>query len=97
MADLPIGVVIRMYRKRAKLSQNELADRIGVMRTYISKVENAKCMPTVDSVTRLAEGLGTNGWRILRRAERARAKLEESEMHHGPVDACTLPEAGVAS
>ncbi|MEP0365700.1 MAG: helix-turn-helix transcriptional regulator [Cyclobacteriaceae bacterium] len=36
------GQIIKSRRKELKLSQNELADRIGKQRPYISRIENGE-------------------------------------------------------
>jgi len=46
-----------MFRQRAGLSQRQLAMRMQVPRTYVSKIENEKAMPTLSSLQRLASAL----------------------------------------
>ncbi len=45
-------------RKRAQLTQQQLADKTGIDRTDISKLENGKTNPTINLLQRIAEGLG---------------------------------------
>jgi transcriptional regulator with XRE-family HTH domain len=52
-----IGERIREARKRAALSQEALADRIGVNRSYLSLVENGKSSPTFEFVEKIAGGM----------------------------------------
>jgi transcriptional regulator with XRE-family HTH domain len=52
-----IGQHIRKARKLAGLSQEELADRIKVNRSYLSLVENGKSSPTFEFLEKLAGGL----------------------------------------
>ncbi|MBM3324852.1 MAG: helix-turn-helix transcriptional regulator [Calditrichaeota bacterium] len=52
-----IGERIREARKRAGLSQEALADRIGVNRSYLSLVENGKSSPTFEFVEKIAGGM----------------------------------------
>ena len=54
---LPIAQAIRSLRLRAGLSQRQLATRMCVPRTYVSKIENEKACPTLSSLERLAEAL----------------------------------------
>ena len=42
---------------RNGLSQRQLALRMGVPRTYVSKIENEKATPTLSSLARLAAAL----------------------------------------
>jgi transcriptional regulator with XRE-family HTH domain len=48
---------VRDLRRVRNLSQRQLAGRMGVPRTYISKIENGKAMPTLSSLDRLARAL----------------------------------------
>ena len=48
---------IRSLRLRSGLSQRQLALRMGVPRTYVSKIENEKATPTLSSLARLANAL----------------------------------------
>ncbi len=50
-------MAIRNLRLRAGLSQRQLAQRMRVPRTYVSKIENEKACPTLSSLERLAEAL----------------------------------------
>lgn len=57
---------IRRLRKRNGLSQRELARRMRVPRTYVSKIENDKATPTLASLERLAQAMETNVASLLR-------------------------------
>jgi transcriptional regulator with XRE-family HTH domain len=48
---------IRSLRLRSGLSQRQLAGRMSVPRTYVSKIENEKATPTLSSLERLAKAL----------------------------------------
>jgi len=52
-----IAMAIRSLRLRAGLSQRQLALRMAVPRTYVSKIENDKATPTLSSMERLAKAL----------------------------------------
>src|SRR5215470_20392037 len=51
---------IRGLRLRNGLSQRQLAMRMSVPRTYVSKIENEKATPTLSSLERLAKALEVN-------------------------------------
>jgi transcriptional regulator with XRE-family HTH domain len=53
-----IGERIRDARKLSKYSQEELAERIKVNRSYLSLVENGKSSPTFEFMEKIASGLG---------------------------------------
>src|SRR5215471_33927 len=54
---LQIAASIRMFRQKSGLSQRQLALRMQVPRTYVSKIENEKAVPTLSSLERLAVAL----------------------------------------
>lgn len=56
-SHLRIAAAIRMLRQKSGLSQRQLALRMAVPRTYVSKIENEKAVPTLSSLQRLATAL----------------------------------------
>ena len=52
-----IGQRIRDARRKAGLSQEALADKISVNRSYLSLVENGKSSPTFEFVEKIAQGI----------------------------------------
>jgi transcriptional regulator with XRE-family HTH domain len=54
---LQVADAIRALRRRYGLSQRQLALRMHVPRTYVSKIENEKATPTLSSLQRLATAL----------------------------------------
>ena len=52
-----MAAAIRNLRLRGGLSQRQLALRMSVPRTYVSKIENEKATPTLSSLARLAKAL----------------------------------------
>jgi len=52
-----VAVRIREIRSQRCLSQRQLAAKMEVPRTYISKVENGRALPTLASLERLAAAL----------------------------------------
>src|ERR1700757_4704043 len=63
---------IRSLRLRNGLSQRQLALRMSVPRTYVSKIENEKATPTLSSLERLAKALEVNVPELLSGGERSR-------------------------
>jgi len=55
---IPISLAVKTLRFAAGLSQRQLGLRIGVPRTYITKVETANTEPTVDQLERFATAFG---------------------------------------
>src|SRR5271167_4172407 len=56
-SEIQVATAIRSLRLRSGLSQRQLAMRMGVPRTYVSKIENEKATPTLSSLARLADAL----------------------------------------
>ncbi|HWF67285.1 MAG TPA: helix-turn-helix transcriptional regulator [Acidobacteriaceae bacterium] len=52
-----VAVRLRELRNARHLSQRQLAARLDVPRTYISKIENGRALPTLSSLQRLAAAL----------------------------------------
>jgi transcriptional regulator with XRE-family HTH domain len=66
---LQVAAAVRDLRHVRNLSQRQLAARMGVPRTYISKIENGKAMPTLSSLDRLAKALKVDMATLLRDAK----------------------------
>lgn len=54
------GPAIRRHRELLRISQEELAVRAGIDRTYISGVERGVRNPTLDVMQRIAQALGAD-------------------------------------
>jgi transcriptional regulator with XRE-family HTH domain len=63
---------IRSLRLRNGMSQRQLALRMAVPRTYVSKIENEKATPTLSSLERLARALEVSVPILLSGGERDR-------------------------
>lgn len=73
-AGLQVAGQVREIRRARHLSQRQLASRMQVPRTYISKIENGKAIPTLGSLERLAVALGVSVCHLVRDA---RSRREE--------------------
>ena len=65
-----LGRAIRELRSTAALSQEELAHRIGMHRTYLGGIERGERNPSYTNILRIAEALGIAGSALLAAAER---------------------------
>jgi transcriptional regulator with XRE-family HTH domain len=65
-AGLQVARQVRDIRKARHLSQRQLAGRMLVPRTYISKIENGKAIPTLGSLERLANALDVDISQLVR-------------------------------
>ena len=68
-----IGIAISELRRELGLSQEELAERAGIHRTYVSQLERGIKSPTIAVLLKLSKALNTRPSRILRSIE---AKLD---------------------
>jgi transcriptional regulator with XRE-family HTH domain len=64
-----LGNVISTLRTQAEMSQEELAERAGIHRTYVSQLERGLKTPTVTMLARLAKALNTTASRIMKIVE----------------------------
>jgi transcriptional regulator with XRE-family HTH domain len=65
------GRVVRSGRESRGLSQEELAARAGIHRTYVSSIELGKVRLGLDVAKKVADGLGVALSDLLAEAERA--------------------------
>lgn len=71
-SGIQVARTVREVRRSRNLSQRQLAGRMQVPRTYISKIENGKAMPTLSSLERLAAALEIDICALLRDARSRR-------------------------
>jgi transcriptional regulator with XRE-family HTH domain len=68
-----LGMAIRERREARGLSQEGLAEKANLHRTYVSMVERATRNISVDALNGIADALGLRPSQLMRRAERLRA------------------------
>lgn len=51
-------MTLKELRKKRGMTQEQLANRLGIARSLISKYENGKISPTITTAFRMAEILG---------------------------------------
>jgi transcriptional regulator with XRE-family HTH domain len=73
-SGLRVAAQVRDIRRARHLSQRQLASRMQVPRTYISKIENGKAIPTLGSLERLATALEVDVCQLVRDARSLRAE-----------------------
>lgn len=67
---LSFGEVVREFRRQEHLSQEELAFRCSIDRTYISTIERGKKSTTIKTLLRLGDALKTTPARLLLATEK---------------------------
>lgn len=56
---------LRRHRKAAKLTQEQLGNRVGLHPTEISRLERAVREPRLGTIARLADGLGVGAEKLV--------------------------------
>lgn len=64
-----IGEQLREVRKTAGMSQEELAERAGIHRTYVSLLERNRKSPTLDVLFRVCRALAVRASVVIARVE----------------------------
>jgi transcriptional regulator with XRE-family HTH domain len=82
-SGLDVARAVRDIRRSRKLSQRQLAGRMQVPRTYISKIENGKAIPTLGSLERLAAALDVDVAQLVRDG-RSRREEETTQILADP-------------
>lgn len=54
------GAAVRQHRMLVRLSQEDLADRAGLDRTYVSGIERGKRNPSLRILQKVADALGAD-------------------------------------
>lgn len=54
---MKIGITIRGYRLQKGLSQGDIEKRTGLLRCYLSRVENGHTVPSLDTLSKIANAL----------------------------------------
>lgn len=57
-APFQAGNLLLRVRANLDLTQQELADRAGVKRSYVARIENGQANPTVKSLSRILASVG---------------------------------------
>jgi len=78
-----VAGLVREIRRSRHLSQRQLAGRMQVPRTYISKIENGKAIPTLGSLERLAGALEVEVGQLVR-DERSQRQEEVAAIFADP-------------
>ena len=52
-----IGTTIREYRLQRNMSQGDIEKRTGLLRCYLSRVENGHTVPSLDTLQKIARAL----------------------------------------
>jgi transcriptional regulator with XRE-family HTH domain len=64
-----LGKVLAKHRNISKISQEELADRAGIHRTYVSQIERGLKSPTLSILFQVSNSLGTTASSLIAEVE----------------------------
>jgi transcriptional regulator with XRE-family HTH domain len=64
-----IGDKVKMLREQKNLSQGAIEKRTGLLRCYLSRVENGHTVPSVDTLEKLARALEVPMYRLFTEEE----------------------------
>jgi transcriptional regulator with XRE-family HTH domain len=56
-SDMNIGQSIRSYRLQKGMSQGDIEKRTGLLRCYLSRVENGHTIPSLDTLSKIATAM----------------------------------------
>jgi len=59
------GEILRAYRFENQLTQEQLSERVDVLRSFISSLENGTRQPSFEMIFRLAKALGITPGKLL--------------------------------
>jgi transcriptional regulator with XRE-family HTH domain len=68
---MSIGMRIRQLREERKMSQGDIEQRTGLLRCYISRVENGHTVPSIETLERFAAALDIPVYRFFYTGEGA--------------------------
>lgn len=67
--DIHFGKIVKRIREERGLSQEVLADRADLNRSYVGEVERGTAMPSLSTVTKIAKALNLSTSNLLARYE----------------------------
>jgi transcriptional regulator with XRE-family HTH domain len=68
--EMIIGGRLRVLREQKKLSQGDIEKRTGLLRCYISRVENGHTVPGIETLEKMARALEVPVYRLFYDGER---------------------------
>jgi len=72
---------IKALRKAANMNQQELADKLHIHVTHLSKMENGHLLPSIDIVQRLMKVFAVSADNLLNDSENSVVELQNHELN----------------
>lgn len=64
-----LGQNIAFYRRMRKLTQLQLSETVETSRNHLSRIENADCAVSLDTVFAIADALGVEPYKLFQNKE----------------------------
>lgn len=84
---------VRILRQAHRINQEELAERIGVLRTTVTNIESGHQKTTLEQLYAIARELGVDVWALLPTIEDAAREYRTKEQDLEELAACVLAAA----
>jgi transcriptional regulator with XRE-family HTH domain len=65
MLSMIIGDRLRLLREEKNLSQGDIEERTGLLRSYLSRVENGHTIPSVETLEKIARAMDMELYQVL--------------------------------
>jgi len=72
---------IKALRKAADMNQQELADKINIHVTHLSKMENGHLIPSIDILQRLMKAFGVSADQLLNDSKNSIVDIQNRELN----------------
>lgn len=82
------GRVVKQLREEHRYSQEVLADRASLNRTYLGEVERGVAVPSLATIAKIAKALNLSASELIARSERQEqvsSVQQEKSLHHAVV------------
>jgi transcriptional regulator with XRE-family HTH domain len=82
---MEIGKRLRQMRESKQLSQGDVEKRTGLLRAYISRVENGHTVPSLETLEKMARALEVPMYRLFHEGE-VEASVRKLKLPEGATD-----------
>ncbi len=85
-----IGERLKALREQKKMSQGDIEKRTGLLRVYISRIENGHTVPAIETLEKMARALEIPMYQLFYDGEKPRSRNFRERKMDGVVRAATL-------
>ena len=89
---LALGKRIAFFRNKSHLTQDDLADRLNMSRTFLARIETSSRHPSLETIVELANALGVSTDDLLVDSLKCSASTADSELHRLLLDCNPVEE-----